>query len=382
MTVQNTLRDAVDGAEGAGGAMDDDLASAQERRSAKQAEEGVKDSKRSKKGQEHVSYDDDDEEEEEEEDDADSDAEGSSKGKKKGGKKAASKDGEEADGSDSSDSDSDASGSDSDGDEEDGDESKSSARKSKKAARPSAAAEVDQSIRTFITMMAPQWNRHTYIDKVVFDVPETASGAEDDATAPGWFEVRVVTEPGQPKLLMLSLVEKVIAQCLVRQTKGITKAVVLERSVKGVKERYVQTAGVNFRAAVAHPEADASRLKCNDIWALLRTYGVEAARAAIKEEISGVFAVYGIGVDPRHLLLIADYMTFWGSYTPMNRMGMEQHVSVLQKATFETSLKFVIDACLRGDTDDCRSPSTAIVLGKPIPSGTSAFGLLQPITGF
>jgi hypothetical protein len=46
----------------------------------------------------------------------------------------------------------------------------------------------------------------------------------------------------------------------------------------------------------------------NDIYAILMTYGIEMARAAIVREISGVFSVYKIEVDVRHLELIADYM--------------------------------------------------------------------------
>jgi len=38
------------------------------------------------------------------------------------------------------------------------------------------------------------------------------------------------------------------------------------------------------------------------------TYGIEMARAAIVKEMSGVFRVYNIEVDIRHLELIADYM--------------------------------------------------------------------------
>ncbi len=34
-----------------------------------------------------------------------------------------------------------------------------------------------------------------------------------------------------------------------------------------------------------------------------------------------MFDVYGIGVDTRHLSLVADYMTQHGDYRPMNRMG-------------------------------------------------------------
>lgn len=38
------------------------------------------------------------------------------------------------------------------------------------------------------------------------------------------------------------------------------------------------------------------------------TYGIEMARAAIVREMGGVFGVYSIEVDIRHLELIADYM--------------------------------------------------------------------------
>lgn len=46
----------------------------------------------------------------------------------------------------------------------------------------------------------------------------------------------------------------------------------------------------------------------NDIYANLRTYGVEMARAVILKEIQGVFGAYNIVVNMRHLELIADYM--------------------------------------------------------------------------
>jgi DNA-directed RNA polymerase I subunit RPA1 len=53
---------------------------------------------------------------------------------------------------------------------------------------------------------------------------------------------------------------------------------------------------------------DVNNIYTNDIGAILSTYGVEAARAAITSEIASVFGVYGISVDKRHLSLIGDYM--------------------------------------------------------------------------
>ena len=53
---------------------------------------------------------------------------------------------------------------------------------------------------------------------------------------------------------------------------------------------------------------ETSRIKTNDIGAVLKWYGVEAARATILQEIRTVFAAYAINVNTRHLMLIADYM--------------------------------------------------------------------------
>ena len=61
-------------------------------------------------------------------------------------------------------------------------------------------------------------------------------------------------------------------------------------------------------ALMSESIVDTSRVKTNDIGAVLETYGVEAARATILQEIGAVFAAYAINVNTRHLMLIADYM--------------------------------------------------------------------------
>ena len=60
--------------------------------------------------------------------------------------------------------------------------------------------------------------------------------------------------------------------------------------------------------ALADELVDLDRIGSNDVAALLHTYGVEAARRAIIDEVSSVFGAYGIAVDYRHLTIIADYM--------------------------------------------------------------------------
>ena len=93
-----------------------------------------------------------------------------------------------------------------------------------------------------------------------------------------------------------------------------------------------------------------------------------------------MFSVYGIMVDYHHLSLIADYMTFEGSYKPFNRIGIESSCSPFQKMSFETTMHFLRSAAMYGDTDHVQSPSACLVTGQVIGGGTGTFELLQPVT--
>ena len=98
-----------------------------------------------------------------------------------------------------------------------------------------------------------------------------------------------------------------------------------------------------------------------------------------KQEISGVFRVYGITVDYRHLSLIADYMTYDGQYKPFNRIGMETNSSPFQKMSFETTIHFLRSAAIAGDSDSLVSPSACLVTGRVVKGGTGSFDLLQKL---
>ena len=79
-------------------------------------------------------------------------------------------------------------------------------------------------------------------------------------------------------------------------------------------------------------------LKESTIVSCIRYYGIEAANRTIVSEIVNVFMAYGIRVNPRHLSLVANYMTFDGVYKPFNRIGIDNNPSPLQQMTFETAI--------------------------------------------
>jgi len=109
--------------------------------------------------------------------------------------------------------------------------------------------------------------------------------------------------------------------------------------------------------------------------AVLKKFGIEAARSCMIGEIKGVFGGYGIQIDPRHLSLIADFVTFNGDYRPFNRIGMEESSSPFLKMSFETTMQFLIGAATNLETDDLSTPSSALVMGQVPRVGTGMFEL-------
>ena len=181
-------------------------------------------------------------------------------------------------------------------------------------------------------------------------------------------------DPAARPLLMVDLVERAASTTLVRSRPKIQQAFINEEE-KG-RGRCLQFAGVNFEEIWNLEHVHHDQLASNDIWAIRCAYGVEAARNNIVDQIQSVFGPYGISVDPRHLSLIADYMTFEGGFKAMNRGGMADCSSPFLQMSFETTANFMMEAALHSWTEQLVSPSANIVLGRPIRHGTGAFDVL------
>ncbi|WOO77423.1 DNA-directed RNA polymerase I subunit rpa1 [Vanrija pseudolonga] len=185
--------------------------------------------------------------------------------------------------------------------------------------------------------------------------------------------------PGQaPKLLLVDLIERSCRSAVIHEVPNIGRCMKVFDD-KGFTGKLI-TEGSNIQGmwALADELIDLDRLGSNDVYAILQTYGVEAARRTIINEMSSIFGAYGIGVDYRHLTVIADYMTHNGGYKPFNRTGIAAKSSPLLKASFETTVAFLSDATLHGDYDDLTSPAAKIVMGKPSGSGTGSFDIRAP----
>lgn len=61
-------------------------------------------------------------------------------------------------------------------------------------------------------------------------------------------------------------------------------------------------------------------------------------------------------------------------------MGMDASSSPFLQMSFETTTRFLMQACTQGHTDAAESSSAAITLGKVVGVGTGAFDIMHPLT--
>jgi DNA-directed RNA polymerase I subunit RPA1 len=202
-----------------------------------------------------------------------------------------------------------------------------------------------------------------------------------------WCHIALEYNADVPKVLMLSIVENALRKSLIQQITGLgTCTYVPNEEIKdpttgkNIEVPVIHTAGVNLKAMQSYARyINPNSISTNDIAAMLMIYGVEACRATIIQELSGVFGGHGISVDHRHLNLIADHMTRGGGFVGFNRTGLTGSVSPFMKMSFETTVGFLRDAVSEGDWDDLSSPSSRIVIGRMSKVGTGAFDVLTQV---
>ncbi len=120
--------------------------------------------------------------------------------------------------------------------------------------------------------------------------------------------------------------------------------------------------------------------------------GIEAARRTIVNEIQHTMSAHGMSIDPRHVMLLGDVMTYkvciissqhrshelselfpQGEVLGITRFGVaKMKDSVLMLASFEKTTDHLFDASAYGKTDSIAGVSESIIMGNPAANcGTS-----------
>ncbi|MGA9840200.1 MAG: DNA-directed RNA polymerase subunit A'' [Thermoplasmata archaeon] len=185
----------------------------------------------------------------------------------------------------------------------------------------------------------------------------------------------LVEEMPFKKLLIASEESKSIR---IKGVTGIRRALIRKE-----KEEYVvYTEGSNLEGVIEILGVDAVRTTTNSVFEIYRVYGVEAARAALIHEANRTLAEQGLGVDIRHLMLVADVMTNEGDIRAIGRHGISgKKTSVLARAAFEITAAHLLRAAITGEVDELKGVAENIIVGQPITLGTGAVNLVyKPLT--
>ncbi|MEB3756827.1 MAG: DNA-directed RNA polymerase subunit A'' [Desulfurococcales archaeon] len=180
----------------------------------------------------------------------------------------------------------------------------------------------------------------------------------------------------------LSRVEDKIKQTKIKGIKGITKvAIEAEKDREGNLVEYViVTEGSNLAEILGVKGVDYTRTYTNDITETAQVLGIEAARNLIIREMQDVLEKQGLDVDIRHLILVADLMTWSGRVKAIGRTGIVgEKTSPLARAAFEETQKHLYKAAARGEIEDFKGITESIVAGKVIKVGTGMIILTQEV---
>jgi DNA-directed RNA polymerase subunit A" len=174
---------------------------------------------------------------------------------------------------------------------------------------------------------------------------------------------------------MYKLNEK-IRDLKLKGVKGITRVIMSKD--QELDEWVLFTAGSNLSDVLSIPGVDPTRIKTNHIQEIRDTLGIEATRQAIIDEATAVLQEQGLDVDIRHIMLVADIMTQDGNLRQIGRHGISgEKESVLARASFEVTVKHLLNSAARGERDKLRGITENVIIGQIIPLGTGTVDLIM-----
>ncbi|GME80086.1 unnamed protein product [Ambrosiozyma monospora] len=171
----------------------------------------------------------------------------------------------------------------------------------------------------------------------------------------------------------IQALKRVLTKVVVKGLPDISRAVINVRD-DGKKELLVE--GYGLKAVMATDGVIATKTKTNHVLEIYQVLGIEAARSSIIGEIDYTMSSHGMAVDPRHIQLLGDVMTYKGEVLGITRFGLaKMRDSVLQLASFEKTTDHLFDAAFYMKKDLVEGVSERIILGQTMGIGTGAFKL-------
>ncbi|RCN27659.1 hypothetical protein ANCCAN_26606, partial [Ancylostoma caninum] len=181
------------------------------------------------------------------------------------------------------------------------------------------------------------------------------------------------------KCITVQIMKQALQKIVVKGLPNV-KRCVIHADEKHGDEYSIIVEGSDFRGVLSEPGIDGRFTNFNNALIVSEVLGIEAARSCIINEIIGTMEAHGIGLDRRHVMLLADVMTYRGEVLGITRNGLvKMKESVLLLASFEKTMDHRFEAAFYSQRDPIHGVSECIILGIPISIGTGMFKLHQKV---
>jgi DNA-directed RNA polymerase subunit A" len=179
----------------------------------------------------------------------------------------------------------------------------------------------------------------------------------------------------EPGYKILQNTNETLKNLKIKGIDGIKRVIIRKEPNEGY---IIYSEGSNLKEVLDIEGVDPYRTTTNDIHAVARELGIEAARNMIIHEANATLSEQGLNVDMRHIMLVADVMTADGTVRAIGRHGVSgEKSSVLSRAAFEITVNHLLLASQRGESDELNGVAENIIVGQPVNLGTGAIELVM-----
>ncbi|XP_033120133.1 DNA-directed RNA polymerase III subunit RPC1-like [Anneissia japonica] len=177
----------------------------------------------------------------------------------------------------------------------------------------------------------------------------------------------------------LQSLKQTLPKVVIQGIPEVSRAVIHIDEKAGRKQEYkLLVEGDNLRAVIGTKGVYGTKCFSNNTYEVEKTLGIEAARRCIMDEVQYTMVSHGMSIDCRHVMLLADLMTYRGEVLGITRFGLaKMKESVLMLASFEKTADHLFDAAYHGQKDVICGVSECIIMGIPMTIGTGNFKLLH-----
>ncbi|KAG2462619.1 RPC1 polymerase, partial [Polypterus senegalus] len=156
---------------------------------------------------------------------------------------------------------------------------------------------------------------------------------------------------------VLQSLKEDLPKIVVQGIPEVSRAVIHVDEQSGKEKFKLLVEGDNLRAVMATHGVKGTKTTSNNTYEVEKTLGIEAARTTIINEIQYTMVNHGMSIDRRHVMLLADLMSYKGEILGITRFGLaKMKESVLMLASFEKTADHLFDAAYFGQKDSvCES---------------------------